>query len=642
MKYVISKVPVLVVVLSLFLVIGSTGEDFTWNSTIFHFTDGRNLVEETENQEINDELKELIPELKFDIAIMISGSEYVKDHVYEEYLASIYSINDFGYGINRDGILMGINPDTELMAFHLEGRAREIFTEPVMDGITQKVQLAYQEEGYAAAVHAYIDYAEEIVRDASSSCLSTENEYAPSAFVLKAVSINSLDTPTDIVIDGITMPEWFRDDASFVNFNNDPSTPRVVDNAGLLTDEEEQQLMQRLLEIAEKTGQDIVLLTDETSYGLDNELYEMSFYIYQGYGFGEDHDGLMCFINMDPENREMCSTAFGAMERYFTRSGSYGLDDILYDHLVVQDYFGGFLEWADGVENLIRFGDVSVPVWFRNYVDGIDEVTARDEQVTGYRIGSNIVDEARFLSEEDRIRLALQMEEIQNTYGLDVVVYLGEKAYSQETDRSVSEEERIQNFLDLFYTEGGYGSGEDHSGILLGILILEDTGYHTTIRLYGAAKERFGEKALKKLNDAALLSLSSEIYDNNIGKYVDYLETYLRTGRVPHSFILKILCLIGAAISGVYTAYYSTEREKKKHTMVKVAARADEYLVPGSFKVLSSQEIFEYSTTTTKKIYHASSGSSSSSSSSSSSRSSYHHSSHSVGGHSGTTSRKKF
>lgn len=68
---------------------------------------------------------------------------------------------------------------------------------------------------------------------------------------------------------------------------------RVIDEADLLTDAEEQKLEQAIALIQEKYQFDIVLLTKESIGQRDGKKYAGDYYDANGYGFGDRHDGVI-------------------------------------------------------------------------------------------------------------------------------------------------------------------------------------------------------------------------------------------------------------------------------------------------------------------------------------------------------------
>ncbi len=80
------------------------------------------------------------------------------------------------------------------------------------------------------------------------------------------------------------------------------TTSRVVDMAGLLSDSEKTALLTKLDEISERQQADIVVVTADTLDGKMPMDYADDFYDYNGYGFGENHDGVLLLVSM--ENRD--------------------------------------------------------------------------------------------------------------------------------------------------------------------------------------------------------------------------------------------------------------------------------------------------------------------------------------------------
>lgn len=85
----------------------------------------------------------------------------------------------------------------------------------------------------------------------------------------------------------------------------DEKLPRIIDNGNYFTDEEERLLEERAKEIIEKFNFDIVLVTENE---LDDiAVYADDFYDYNGYGYGENHDGLL-FITSNNHTKSWVST----------------------------------------------------------------------------------------------------------------------------------------------------------------------------------------------------------------------------------------------------------------------------------------------------------------------------------------------
>ena len=102
------------------------------------------------------------------------------------------------------------------------------------------------------------------------------------------------------------------------------SLPRIVDNADLLTGQEEQLLEDAALEFAEMYSLDAVILTVDSLDGKDIADFADDFYDYNGYGVGTDHSGLILVVAM-AERELYISTCGDAINRLNDRE----LDEII-------------------------------------------------------------------------------------------------------------------------------------------------------------------------------------------------------------------------------------------------------------------------------------------------------------------------
>ena len=69
--------------------------------------------------------------------------------------------------------------------------------------------------------------------------------------------------------------------------------PLLVDNAGLLTEEESNALLNKLEDISQKYENEVGIVTVNSLEGKTAEAYADDYYDYNGYGYGENDDGLL-------------------------------------------------------------------------------------------------------------------------------------------------------------------------------------------------------------------------------------------------------------------------------------------------------------------------------------------------------------
>ncbi|MFY9175681.1 MAG: TPM domain-containing protein [Peptococcia bacterium] len=92
--------------------------------------------------------------------------------------------------------------------------------------------------------------------------------------------------------------------------------PLVIDQAELYSDSEESQLSQRAQGIGTAYQMDIVIVTTANAEGKTARDYADDFFDYNGYGVGDDRDGILFLIDMD--NREVYISTSGMSIRYLT------------------------------------------------------------------------------------------------------------------------------------------------------------------------------------------------------------------------------------------------------------------------------------------------------------------------------------
>ena len=84
---------------------------------------------------------------------------------------------------------------------------------------------------------------------------------------------------------------------------------QVVDYAGLLTNEEEENLQQWIREYAADLQLDIVIVTTYGTDGKGVQAYADDFYDLNGYGYGSSNSGILLLLDM--ESREWYMSTCG-------------------------------------------------------------------------------------------------------------------------------------------------------------------------------------------------------------------------------------------------------------------------------------------------------------------------------------------
>ncbi len=121
--------------------------------------------------------------------------------------------------------------------------------------------------------------------------------------------------------------------------------PRLVDDADLLTDVEEEVLEAKLDAVSEKNQMDIVVVTVLSTNGASPMAFADDYYDYNGYGYGDTYDGALLLISM--EERDWWISTCGKMINVLDDSTIDYIGDEMLDDLSMDNYAAAFNTFAD-------------------------------------------------------------------------------------------------------------------------------------------------------------------------------------------------------------------------------------------------------------------------------------------------------
>ena len=127
--------------------------------------------------------------------------------------------------------------------------------------------------------------------------------------------------------------------------------PLLVDNADLLDDDEETELLYLLERLSEEVKSDIAVVTVNSLDGKGVQEYTDDFYDYNGYGYGEDRDGIMLLINMG--ERDVHISDCGYVHEKLSQSTLDRLRTGITPDLSSGDYAAAFRSFAERSAQLI-------------------------------------------------------------------------------------------------------------------------------------------------------------------------------------------------------------------------------------------------------------------------------------------------
>ncbi len=130
---------------------------------------------------------------------------------------------------------------------------------------------------------------------------------------------------------------------------------RLVDDADLLTDSEEAELLAKLDEISERQQFDVVVVTTKSLDGKSSMAYADDYYDYNGYGFGENHDGCLLLIcdAGGVGNRDWWISTTGYGITALTDAGIDYIGEEVVSYLKNDNWSGGFNKFAELVDDFV-------------------------------------------------------------------------------------------------------------------------------------------------------------------------------------------------------------------------------------------------------------------------------------------------
>ncbi len=574
------------------------------NEDYYRVYDTSGDISEMQRDDLDSRCFEFAEKYETDLLVIsITEDEYPGESL-REIAESYYEDDVFGYGEDRSCIIMVCDVSTGEMEFVTFGNAADLIPQSYYDFIKERV-FEYKEEYGVFGVL-----------------------YSTQGFLFNYLEDDDPDTASDFpekVGDAGAgeRPYWYVKDLDNFELFHDEDAARVVDDAGIFSDEEIAGMTKRLWEIKDEIGKDIVIFTDTSTYGLSRKVYAADYFEMNGYGTGDEYEGVVLFVCMDPSDRGWWAACSGSQTMgLYTEEIANAIDDELYEYMSKGSYAEGISGWIENFRLLYLNGNPFAPDWL---LGGGKESGTQTPQVN---------DEAHYLNDEEKAALTEHAARLSDEYDLDVMIYTVPVAAAAGFG--------IDEFAEKYYECNDIGRGEDKDGIVLVIYKNEEQDA-SLAWLYASGK---GLDKLSDVNRARLLGnlrfhVGSEGDKNYEGmdRYLDELGDMYKKGLVGRSLWywlpVMLLGIVSGSIFGGVLLYIA----KMKMDIPASEPDADLYIVAGSVNV-AGRDVFV--TSDTSRVYAPVEEGSSSSSSGSSGRSSYSSGYSSSSGHTHSGSGRNF
>lgn len=139
---------------------------------------------------------------------------------------------------------------------------------------------------------------------------------------------------------------------------------RLVDDADLLSDQEEEKILAKLNEISERQQCDVAVVTVDGLMGKSARAFADDFYDYNGYGMGTEDDGMLLLVSMEDRDWYITTHAFGVT--VLTDAGIDYISEKFLPDLSDGNYADAFMTYAELCDQFITQAKSGNPYDVRN------------------------------------------------------------------------------------------------------------------------------------------------------------------------------------------------------------------------------------------------------------------------------------
>ena len=298
------------------------------------------------------------------LSMALSASAYTSQYVYDpEYNLSdseLYELNNYAAGIeNKSGyaLIFCIISDNG-------GMTNEEYAEEAYYSYTDSKDAVVFVHNETEKVYNYYIAGDEkgafsdAVIDAMKTAYDTNESYYGGIMGFYAAAETALEAPSynTAPIGGNAVTNA---PGSYVTeFENVERTlPLVVDQANIIPDDVEAALIERCNAMAEEYKMEVAIVTASDFGGLIAEAYADDFYDFNGYGYGENDDGMLVVYKPGEEGeREIWITTHGNGSGVFFQGIREGIIADMKDYLIAEDYEKAFNMYLDRAEEQLKPG----------------------------------------------------------------------------------------------------------------------------------------------------------------------------------------------------------------------------------------------------------------------------------------------
>lgn len=333
-------------------------EEISSKDSLSRLVDDADLLTEAEKYELVSELDRI--SLENDIDLVVVTALTLDGENTLEYAERYYDEKGYGFDKENDGVILLINLEDSDWGMVASGLPSVVLSAEVIESVADRFLKSLDTSGFAAC---FLEYAYSV-------------EYVWNNGRVPTNPVIGVDEPVEAT-DDLSENEFYTSKPDIIE---NPQTaedyeklgrpapkrlsPRLVDDADLLTSVEEEELLARLDAISEKYQQDLVIITNYSLNDKSATEFADDFFDYHGYGFGQDSSGILLLISM--EYRDWALSTSGSAIKTFTDAGQTYMTENFLSYISDENYDKGFHKFIDLSENFLEQARTGQPYDYGN------------------------------------------------------------------------------------------------------------------------------------------------------------------------------------------------------------------------------------------------------------------------------------
>lgn len=358
--------------------------------------------------------------------------------------------------------------------------------------------------------------------------------------------------------------------------------PRVVDQAGVLSDEDLSMARRYLDERSASAMFDVVVAFVDSTDGMSAaDMAEMLFND-GDHGWGTEYDGAIWLLSV--EDGDWGMAVFGRGTTAFPNDVMEKIGDAVTDAIIEDGAVAGVTRFADLCVERVQGSAPSAPQSRQSAMPALPTE----------RLAPRLTDDAGLLDDARGLALQKRLDEISTRIGFDFVAV---------TKQNIGSKTPL-DFADDFFDYNGFGFGEGKDGALFLISMADRDWWISTS---GFGERAFTTAGIEYIGKKITPLLSKGDYFGAINTLLDYGEDFVAQARagspytasnLPRDPFSWIANAILAFVIALIVALIVVSSMKAQLKSVHAKEAASDYVRQGSMAITRSADAFLYSTVT--------------------------------------------